>query len=189
MRSHDAKPLRSKLNEIYGADETITALDDQGVAELGENLRRRITAQLLKSETERHQRERQRTEDEAKRYTLEWQQKFEDYKKSCEKIVHDVQEDTKAQIARVQAGLGDRLRIAQLHHGKFDRFVSGITTYEWPEAIQKLITNPEEVNDALTAENYRAELLRYFQFCRQLGDSFQKENENIEKLSHDNGAR
>jgi DNA-directed RNA polymerase subunit beta len=42
LRSRDAKPLRAKLNEIYGADETIKALDDRGLAELGENLRRGV---------------------------------------------------------------------------------------------------------------------------------------------------
>jgi DNA-directed RNA polymerase subunit beta len=42
MRSHDVKPLRGKLKEIYGEDETIKALDDQGIADLGENLRRGV---------------------------------------------------------------------------------------------------------------------------------------------------
>jgi DNA-directed RNA polymerase subunit beta len=42
LRSHDVKPLRSKLNDIYGENETIKALDDKGLAELGENLRRGV---------------------------------------------------------------------------------------------------------------------------------------------------
>src|SRR5580693_7497470 len=42
LRSNDSKPLRGKLNEIYGEHETITALDDAGLAELGENLRRGV---------------------------------------------------------------------------------------------------------------------------------------------------
>jgi len=42
MRSNDSKPLRGKLKEIYGEHETIGALDDAGLAELGENLRRGV---------------------------------------------------------------------------------------------------------------------------------------------------
>ena len=42
LRSRDAGPLRSKLNEIYGADETISGLNDDALAELGENLRRGV---------------------------------------------------------------------------------------------------------------------------------------------------
>ena len=42
LRKHDVKPLRAKLKEIYGADETIQSLDDAGVVELGENLRRGV---------------------------------------------------------------------------------------------------------------------------------------------------
>ena len=42
LRSNDAKPLRGKLKEVYGEDETIKALDDKGLAELGENLRRGV---------------------------------------------------------------------------------------------------------------------------------------------------
>ena len=42
LRSNDAKPLRGKLKEIYGEDETIKALDDKSLAELGENLRRGV---------------------------------------------------------------------------------------------------------------------------------------------------
>ena len=38
----DAKPLRAKLEQIYGDNETIKALDDKGLAELGENLRRGV---------------------------------------------------------------------------------------------------------------------------------------------------
>ncbi|MEA2839569.1 MAG: DNA-directed polymerase subunit beta [Methylobacteriaceae bacterium] len=40
--SKDTKPLRKKLGEIYGKDETIDALDDQNLVELGENLRRGV---------------------------------------------------------------------------------------------------------------------------------------------------
>ncbi len=42
LRSNDAGPLRGKLREIYGEDETIGALDDESLAELGENLRRGV---------------------------------------------------------------------------------------------------------------------------------------------------
>ena len=42
LRKGDVKPLRSKLKEIYGANETIQSLDDKDVGELGENLRRGI---------------------------------------------------------------------------------------------------------------------------------------------------
>jgi DNA-directed RNA polymerase subunit beta len=42
MRSKDTKPLRKKLTEIYGKDETIDSLDDQNVVEFGENLRRGV---------------------------------------------------------------------------------------------------------------------------------------------------
>ncbi|MGB3584871.1 MAG: DNA-directed RNA polymerase subunit beta, partial [Roseiarcus sp.] len=42
MRSNDARPLRSKLKQVYGDDETIKALDDTSLAELGENLRRGV---------------------------------------------------------------------------------------------------------------------------------------------------
>ena len=37
-----SQPLRGKLSEIYGEDETISALDDGSLAELGENLRRGV---------------------------------------------------------------------------------------------------------------------------------------------------
>ena len=42
MKNRDAKPLRKKLTDIYGKDETIEALDDRSVVELGENLRRGV---------------------------------------------------------------------------------------------------------------------------------------------------
>ncbi len=42
LRSHDSQFLRGKLKEIYGEDETIKALDDENLAELGENLRRGV---------------------------------------------------------------------------------------------------------------------------------------------------
>ena len=42
LRSNDAKPLRGKLKQVYGDDETIKALDDKSLAELGENLRRGV---------------------------------------------------------------------------------------------------------------------------------------------------
>jgi DNA-directed RNA polymerase subunit beta len=42
QRNGDVQPLRSKLKEIYGADETIASLDGKGVIELGENLRRGV---------------------------------------------------------------------------------------------------------------------------------------------------
>ena len=42
QRRGDVKPLRAKLNEIYGAHDTIQSLDDKGLVELGENLRRGI---------------------------------------------------------------------------------------------------------------------------------------------------
>src|SRR5664279_2608020 len=42
LRSNDAQPLRSKLHDIYGPHETIDGLDDQNLAELGENLRRGV---------------------------------------------------------------------------------------------------------------------------------------------------
>jgi DNA-directed RNA polymerase subunit beta len=42
MRNKDAAPLRSKLKEIYGEDETIRSLNDEGLVELGENLRRGV---------------------------------------------------------------------------------------------------------------------------------------------------
>jgi DNA-directed RNA polymerase subunit beta len=42
MRLKDLKPLRKKLFEIYGKDETIDGLDDQNLIEFGENLRRGV---------------------------------------------------------------------------------------------------------------------------------------------------
>jgi DNA-directed RNA polymerase subunit beta len=41
-RQQNAKPLRQKLIEIYGENETILALDDEGLAEMAENLRRGV---------------------------------------------------------------------------------------------------------------------------------------------------
>ncbi len=41
-RQQDAKPLRQKLTEIYGDHETIKSLDDEGLAEMAENLRRGV---------------------------------------------------------------------------------------------------------------------------------------------------
>ncbi len=42
MKNRDVKPLRAKLTDIYGKDETIEALDDRSIVELGENLRRGV---------------------------------------------------------------------------------------------------------------------------------------------------
>ena len=42
LRNHDIKPLRRKLRDIYGEDETVQSLDDSSVVELGENLRRGV---------------------------------------------------------------------------------------------------------------------------------------------------
>jgi len=42
MRAHDVKPLKNKLHQIYGENETIKALDDHGLVELGNNLRRGV---------------------------------------------------------------------------------------------------------------------------------------------------
>jgi DNA-directed RNA polymerase subunit beta len=42
QRNGDMQPLREKLKEIYGVDETIASLDAKGVVELGENLRRGV---------------------------------------------------------------------------------------------------------------------------------------------------
>ncbi len=41
-RQQDAKPLRQKLAEIYGDNETIDSLDDPGLVEMAENLRRGV---------------------------------------------------------------------------------------------------------------------------------------------------
>ena len=42
MKNGNAKPLRDKLNDIYGKHETIQALDDKSLVELGENLRKGV---------------------------------------------------------------------------------------------------------------------------------------------------
>jgi DNA-directed RNA polymerase subunit beta len=42
LRAQDPRPLRAKLDQIYGENETIKALDEQGLVELGENLRRGV---------------------------------------------------------------------------------------------------------------------------------------------------
>ena len=42
MRSKNIKPLKDKLHEIYGKHETIDAMDDSSLVELGENLRRGV---------------------------------------------------------------------------------------------------------------------------------------------------
>jgi DNA-directed RNA polymerase subunit beta len=42
LRRGDSKPLRSTLTGIYGENETIQSLDDKGLVELGENLRRGV---------------------------------------------------------------------------------------------------------------------------------------------------
>ena len=42
LKSHDIKPLRSKLHDIYGDNENVTSLDDNELVELGENLRRGV---------------------------------------------------------------------------------------------------------------------------------------------------
>ena len=42
LKNHDIKPLRKKLRDIYGEDETVQSLDDASVVELGENLRRGV---------------------------------------------------------------------------------------------------------------------------------------------------
>jgi DNA-directed RNA polymerase subunit beta len=39
---HDAKPLKETLKKVYGEDETIKSLDEAGLIELGENLRRGV---------------------------------------------------------------------------------------------------------------------------------------------------
>ncbi|MGZ4374551.1 MAG: DNA-directed RNA polymerase subunit beta, partial [Gaiellaceae bacterium] len=38
-KNRDSKPLRETLKKIYGEDETIKSLDDEGLVELGDNLR------------------------------------------------------------------------------------------------------------------------------------------------------
>src|SRR5262249_51392820 len=42
LRDKDSKPLRDKLTQIYGGGPLIQSLDDEAVAELGENLRRGV---------------------------------------------------------------------------------------------------------------------------------------------------
>ncbi|MGA3303035.1 MAG: DNA-directed RNA polymerase subunit beta [Methylovirgula sp.] len=42
LRSHDAKPLRKELGDLYGAKEEIDALDETTLLEVGENLRRGV---------------------------------------------------------------------------------------------------------------------------------------------------
>jgi DNA-directed RNA polymerase subunit beta len=42
LKNHDIKPLRRKLHDVYGEDETVQSLDDASVVELGENLRRGV---------------------------------------------------------------------------------------------------------------------------------------------------
>jgi len=42
MRAHDPAPLRAKLDQIYGVNETIQGLDENGLVELGNNLRRGV---------------------------------------------------------------------------------------------------------------------------------------------------
>ena len=41
-KNKDMKPLRETLKKVYGEDETIKSLDDDGLLELGENLRRGV---------------------------------------------------------------------------------------------------------------------------------------------------
>ena len=42
MKSKDVAPLKAKLHDIYGNDETVASLDEAGMVELGENLRRGV---------------------------------------------------------------------------------------------------------------------------------------------------
>jgi DNA-directed RNA polymerase subunit beta len=42
QRSGDLHKLRGTLKDIYGADETVSSLDDKGIVELGDNLRRGV---------------------------------------------------------------------------------------------------------------------------------------------------
>jgi DNA-directed RNA polymerase subunit beta len=41
-RAQEIEPLRQKLDQIYGDNDTIKALDDEGLVELGQNLRRGV---------------------------------------------------------------------------------------------------------------------------------------------------
>jgi DNA-directed RNA polymerase subunit beta len=42
LKNKNAQPLRAKLQEIYGDDETIASLDEEDMIELGQNLRRGV---------------------------------------------------------------------------------------------------------------------------------------------------
>jgi DNA-directed RNA polymerase subunit beta len=42
MRAQEIEPLKQKLNQIYGENDTIKALDDEALVELGQNLRRGV---------------------------------------------------------------------------------------------------------------------------------------------------
>ena len=42
MKSKDVKPLKAKLADIYGENETVASLDEPGMIELGQNLRRGV---------------------------------------------------------------------------------------------------------------------------------------------------
>ncbi len=42
MRAQEIGPLKEKLNQIYGDNDTIKALDDEGLVELGQNLKRGV---------------------------------------------------------------------------------------------------------------------------------------------------
>ena len=42
MRSKDVKPLRAQLSKVYGDNETVAAMDERALAELGENLRKGV---------------------------------------------------------------------------------------------------------------------------------------------------
>jgi DNA-directed RNA polymerase subunit beta len=42
LRAHEIAPLKQKLKQIYGKNDTIEALDDEGLVELGQNLKRGV---------------------------------------------------------------------------------------------------------------------------------------------------
>jgi DNA-directed RNA polymerase subunit beta len=42
LKTQNVKPLRDKLSQIYGKNETVASLDDSSLVELGENLRRGV---------------------------------------------------------------------------------------------------------------------------------------------------
>jgi DNA-directed RNA polymerase subunit beta len=42
LKTQNVKPLRDKLNDIYGKNEDVTSLDDESLVELGQNLRRGV---------------------------------------------------------------------------------------------------------------------------------------------------